>query len=78
LPLGLGFLGLPGCTLYTDLTYQWPVFTDAFGEATISFGGKLPQSGLSGKAFRTQWVTVDLSAPTPELGLSRQMTLTAP
>jgi hypothetical protein len=33
---------------------------------------------LSGKAFRTQWVTVDLSAPTPELGLSRQMTLTAP
>jgi hypothetical protein len=78
LPLSLGFLGLPGCTLYQSAQFQWVTVTDAAGEAVLPFAGLLPQTSFSGVPFRTQWVTVDFGAAIPELGFSRQMTLTSP
>lgn len=61
LPLGLGFLGATGCSLYQSTEMIWPIRTSATGTASRSF--TLPAtSALWFQAIHFQFSYVDASA----------------
>jgi hypothetical protein len=58
-PLDLGFLGMPGCRLYTDLTFLDVVLLDGAGAGSFPF--PVPP-GVFGFLFYTQFACLDPAA----------------
>lgn len=58
LPLGLGFVGLNGCAIYTDLVVPLPAFTNIAGHASM----RVPvpaEPGLTNATLYGQWLLRD-------------------
>ena len=69
LPLGLGFLGATGCSLYQSTEMIWPIHTSATGTVSRSF--TLPTtSALWFQEIHFQFSYVDASANRRGLALT--------
>ncbi|QDU85636.1 hypothetical protein Pla163_27680 [Planctomycetes bacterium Pla163] len=77
LPVDLGVVGLPGCTLYQDLAFNWIQPTNADGFAKLEISPALQFGELAGSILHFQAVTADGLGVTnvPEIGLTQLLTL---
>lgn len=61
LPLNLGFIGIPGSTLYVSDEYRYPASANSLGNAVIPF--VVPSNAsLAGQSFYLQWRVGDPGA----------------
>ena len=61
LPLNLGFIGIPGSTLYVSDDFRFPAAVNASGEAMVPV--LVPSdAGLAGTSFYLQWQVFDAAA----------------
>lgn len=61
LPLNLGFIGIPGSTLYTSDEYRFPASVNGSGQATLPL--IVPNNAnLAGSSFYLQWQVIDPAA----------------
>jgi hypothetical protein len=58
LPMGLGFLGLPACSVYTDLTVAFPRAINSAGISSLSASVPGDPSLVSATIY-SQWATLD-------------------